>query len=251
VVLGELIKTQKQPESFIKKMTMLRNYLFKAVRHFAEKNMKAVNMEVVPKMFGILVSCIREFENLFPQFDKEQEIEFSENDLLDLVKFQATNLPFFCPDDINRPVTKLLSTLLQCPKPFKNSGNFTIDQAASLLLSKQVEDMVKANESATEDELKNQLYKLPCIEMLTTFASYSENVYKLIQKVKVKEHTLDVIQIIIDKLLKTAPAPTKVEDSETKTDAEKKESDEKKAAEEDKEITLNAMFDENNVEQEA
>lgn len=84
-------------------------------------------MEVVPKMFGILVGCIREFENLFPQVDKEQEIEFSEQDLLDLVKFQATNLPFFVADDINRPVTKLLAILLQCPKPFKNSSKFTID----------------------------------------------------------------------------------------------------------------------------
>lgn len=64
---------------------MLRNYLFKAIRHFGEKNMTAFNMEVIPKMFGILVSCIREFENLFTKVDKKYEIEFSENDLLDLV----------------------------------------------------------------------------------------------------------------------------------------------------------------------
>lgn len=119
-----------------------------------------------------------------------------------------------------------------------------------MLLSKQVEEMVKANESATEDELKAKLYKLPCIEMLTTFASYSENVYKLIQKVKVKEHTLDVIQIVIDKLLKMEPttAATEAENKEKKADAEKKEGDEKKT-EEDKEITFAAMFDEPDTEQ--
>lgn len=47
---------------------MLRDYLFKTVRKFSQENMHTKNLNVVTKMFGVLVDCIREFENIFPSF---------------------------------------------------------------------------------------------------------------------------------------------------------------------------------------
>lgn len=207
VFLGDLIKSQKQPESFIQKMIVLRDYLFENVRKFATEAMTARDSAVVNKLFGILVNSMKDFASQFPKYgaDQVQEVEFAEQDLMDLLKYQEKQSQYFATAQIQRPVMKLLACLLQSPKPFKNSSGINIDKAAVLLLGQQIEQLAHENKDASEEVLKEKVYQLPCMEILTTFASCSDSVYKLIQNVSVHSYHIDVIQVVIDKLLRKAP----------------------------------------------
>ena len=64
--------------------------------------------------------------------------------------------------------------------------------------------------------LSKQLCLLPYLDILTTFASHSTEVYQLIRKVKIKEKEVDLIQSIIDQLLADDRQAEVVPDQESK-----------------------------------
>jgi len=208
IFLGELINAQQQPESFIQKVIVIRDYLFGQVQAVQAGLMEVGQphkQDILIKLSSILVKSMKNFKSKFPSADptKEYEIKFSEEDLMAVLTYKQKQSTQFKSDKtmckrILRAIEKLLVCMLQSPRPFKNSSQLDIEKAAAFILGKQIEALTAENKEQTESALKSKLSELSCLDILTTFASHSQGVYKQMQKVKVGDKDMDLIQMIID-----------------------------------------------------